>query len=568
MSLEIRKTSNWWYGVFVVDGKKQVFNLEVPIKGVRPCEDMPEGDAAFQRSKIKAEAEYDAKKCEIESKRSAERDLKKLVELKTGQAPTFAKLANLPALWEAIPRRRDPSPRYAEQCKSILEAFQAFMQEHRPKATDFIEVTPELARAFMDKRTADGASSKTWNDTLKLLRATFKHLHPSLSEASNPFNRLVTKTVETMFRKPFTPDELKAVLEAAKEDPFIRPLVVTGICTAMRRGDCCLLQWEDVDLKKWFITVKTSKTGETVDIPIFPLLHDELAAAKRKAGHSEYCFPEQAAMYLENPDGITWRVKKVLSTAFTEKFSDELPELPSDETLQKGLLYLAGLPDSEKTQRMRAVFEAYMGGKPNLEAAEAAGVSKGSVSGYLNEIESAIGCRVVRGRLDERSVTARLKTDKHVLHAKREGGTRRASIRDFHSFRVTWVTLALTAGIPLGLVQRVTGHKTVDVVLKHYFHPGREDFKRTLEAAMPRLFTEPSAKALPPASVPVKEAQVAYGEPATPAAMIRAAIASLEKQTAQNWKVKRDEALQSLRDAAAWIEGRILHEKQAAFAQR
>ena len=72
---------------------------------------------------------------------------------------------------------------------------------------------------------------------------------------------------------------------------------------------------------------------------------------------------------------------------------------------------------------------------------------------------------------------------------KREGSERRASVRDFHSLRVTWVTLALTAGGPLELVQKVTGHKTTDIVFKHYFQPGREDFRQALHSAMPRLLT-------------------------------------------------------------------------------
>jgi integrase len=76
-----------------------------------------------------------------------------------------------------------------------------------------------------------------------------------------------------------------------------------------------------------------------------------------------------------------------------------------------------------------------------------------------------------------------------LLRAKREGGSRRASVRDFHSFRVTWVTLALTAGVPLELVQKVTGHKTTDIVLKHYFQPGREEFRLALQSAMPKLLT-------------------------------------------------------------------------------
>lgn len=34
------------------------------------------------------------------------------------------------------------------------------------------------------------------------------------------------------------------------QDDFIRPGIVTGICTAMRRGDGCLLKWERVDLRR------------------------------------------------------------------------------------------------------------------------------------------------------------------------------------------------------------------------------------------------------------------------------------------------------------------------------
>ena len=35
----------------------------------------------------------------------------------------------------------------------------------------------------------------------------------------------------------------------------------------------------------------------------------------------------------------------------------------------------------------------------------------------------------------------------------------------------------------------MTGHKTTDIVLKHYFQPGREDFRQTLQFAMPKLLT-------------------------------------------------------------------------------
>jgi hypothetical protein len=49
--------------------------------------------------------------------------------------------------------------------------------------------------------------------------------------------------------------------------------------------------------------------------------------------------------------------------------------------------------------------------------------------------------------------------------------------------------MALSAGMPMELVQHVTGHKTVAVVLKHYFKPGREQFRAAMMKAMPGMMT-------------------------------------------------------------------------------
>jgi integrase len=68
-----------------------------------------------------------------------------------------------------------------------------------------------------------------------------------------------------------------------------------------------------------------------------------------------------------------------------------------------------------------------------------------------------------------------------------------ATIKGFHSLRTTWITMALSAGVPMELVRRVTGHSTVEVVLKHYFRPGREAFRNALESSLPALLTQGSA---------------------------------------------------------------------------
>ena len=487
MSLEIRKSSNWWYGVFVVDGRKTVINLKVPITGARPPKRTMIGDDEFERSRGRAQEAYDRMLQTIVEDRTGEKSLKKLAELKTGRKVSFPKLADLYQLWQQIPRRKKPGAAYAKACEVALTRFAAFLADHQPDAVEFVAVKPENAKAFMAAEEARGVSPKTWNDMLKLLRATFKHLHPHLNDGSNPFHGLVTKASETVNREPFAVEELKAIIEACAKDDFIRPIIVTGMCTAMRRGDCCLLKWDDVDLAAGFITVKTAKTGETVDIPVFPMLREELLLAQNTAGKSKFCFPNAAEMYSNNPDGITWRVKQIIARALGPKAFDEgrlLPAVSADETRSRGLAYFDSLGDTPRAARMREIFTAYMEDQGIKDVMTSTGASRGSISGHLNEIERAIGCPVIRGRSAGTPTAA--------LQAERGNGKRRASIRDFHSFRVTWITLALAAGVPLELVQRVTGHRTVEVVMKHYFRPGREDFRQAILRAMPKMLGERS----------------------------------------------------------------------------
>lgn len=410
MPLEFRYGRNGklvpnWYGRYEINGKRHTIDLGVRIAGHPPdslsLRDL--GDHAFERSRTLAQAKLDNMIEDARRTQNATHLVQRLYEIKTGETLKPILLKDLPEEWYKIPRKRKPSTSYALQGKATLLRFVTFMEERYAKVKELNQLTRTMAQSFLDNEANRGVSPKTWNDTLKLLRAAFKHIAPDGSV--NPFSGIPTREVETIYRIPFTPDELNAILEAAKDDDFIRPILITGICTAMRRGDCCLLKWKDVDLKNEFITVKTAKTGQTVTIPIFPLL---LAEISKKEPSEAYVFPKQAEMYLKNPDGITLRVRKILA--------------------------LAGFKDGDQKRDL---------------------IENGTFRGEI--------------------------------HAERKEGLRRASIRDFHSFRVTWVTIALTAGVPLELVQKVTGHKTTDIVFKHYFQPGKEDFRQALQSAMPHL---------------------------------------------------------------------------------
>jgi len=395
MGLEITRNqdgsprSKWWYGNFTVGGERKYVNLGIEICGRVPASLKETGDVAYERSRMKAQLKLDALKQDAHSRKSAVHHLQELYEIKAGEELTQIALADMAEQWSLLPTKKKRCPLRTGNQLTTIRQFREFMEAKFPQSKTMSQITRKMALAWMKSLDDMGMAGATYNTKLSLLKGIFEKLGPEAGVLTNPFNGIPFHETNTMHRQPFTQAELNAILEHC--DELLRPVVLTAMCTAMRRGDCALLKWESVDLVNGFISVKTSKTGELAEIPLFPLLRAELEKLPRKG---IYVFPEAAEMYKTNIHGISWRFQKAL---------------------------------------------------------KAAGI-----------------------------------TDTLI---ERDNASQRASVKDFHSLRTTWITMALTAGVPMELVRRVTGHSTVDVVLKHYFRPGREAFRTALETAMPLMLT-------------------------------------------------------------------------------
>ena len=445
MSLELRRgTSEWWYGRLQANGRRFTKNLGVKVEGKIPSTLRQTGDIVFERSRAHAQAALEIAQAELKRRKSAEELVLTLHEIRTGERVRSIPLEEVAARWAGLLRRRDLSESYRVQGMRTIERFILFVRKAVPGLHEMSQVQAVTATAFCRTELVRGVAAKTYNHTVIHLRSVFHLLRKEAGLAENPFEGVPLRDGDTVFRKPFSVEELALIEEKAKADPFIYPLIVTGMCTAMRRGDCCKLLRSSVDLKGSFITVKTSKTGETVQIPIFPLLRETLekALAEPPQRPPFFVFPRLEAYYQVNPDHLTDRVRRVLRAA--------------------GFFNAEDAKNDEERQNLRG------------------------------EVQKT-----------------------------RKEGVRKASVRDFHSFRVTWVTLALNAGVPLEIVQKVTGHRTASIVMKHYFQPGREDFRRTLAGKMPSLLVGGAPKVEPPGSKEV--------------------LAKLKAMTAETWTGIRDE---------------------------
>jgi integrase len=478
-----------WYGKYFEDGTCRVINLNVPVRGTPP----PNADAAFDRSRERA-VEALARHVE-DSKRKGRADhlTEKLIESKTGRKVEYVRLSDLAARWRGLPRETDPGKDWLAWCDSIFNRFAAAF----PGTTFLHEITPKQAGAYRNSLAAD-YSRRTSRGAVQMLKGAFARLLPV--GAANPFAGAIARPgpdddAGTVHRRPFTPDELQTLFAAARRDDFLFPLVVTAACTGMRRGDVCRLSWKSVDLAAGVLAVKTHKTGAAVEIPIFPPLREVLETARESARPASlYVWPAAARMIEDNPDGLTWRFKRLVAETFPA------PPDPARLALQAAppAVLSECLPAVEKAvsdrlegprrERVLTALRRYAAGetirgigKPD----DGKGDRRGQVSTDLRDAETISGIHFLPIRTGPSVKDAIAQ----ATRAPRETGKRAASVLDWHALRVTWVTLALAAGVPIETARLVTGHESVNVVLRHYFKPGRETLRAALLDKMPAVLT-------------------------------------------------------------------------------
>ncbi len=466
-----------WYGQYKEQGKWKVIRLTTPMRGERIPQSLSEqGDEAFERSRIRAQDEFDHFENERKTKGSAEHLTRALIASKTGQVPEDVRLIDLEAKWRQTHTRK----RSSSWDKGISWMFGLFTKGDadkgvRPvKCTYLYEVTPTMVAAFYKDIRAVFAWSVV-SRIMKLLCRAFANLLPDGS--ANPFSKVEVaadkKTDRVIHRKPLSEAELEALFKEAKKDPLAYALVTTAACTGMRIGDVCNLEWRSVDLNGGFIDVKTRKTGQEVTIPIFPRLLAVLKSARQTSdSRDKYVFPAAAALYAANYSGLI-RMGKVLfaRALFREQAEREAEAVDPGRKPMSPAKVLACIRDAKfsngKKEKVERVYMLYMSGLTYRDIERETGCSRGQISGYLHEVEALTGKTIVKFSKDCATSTNNLL---RKTRQERTVGSHAASIYGWHALRATFVVQALTNNIAIEIVRMVVGHADVDMTLE-YFNP-------------------------------------------------------------------------------------------------
>ena len=140
------------------------------------------------------------------------------------------------------------------------------------------DVSPADLSALLLEIQAAGKSHATAVKVYTVLHTLFKMAYLADEIPRNPMDKVARPVprkdeIRETEAQALTVDELRAVLEALETEPLKwRALVHILIDTGCRRGECCGLKWEDVDLEGRVLTIRrnlcyTPARGVYVDTP-------------------------------------------------------------------------------------------------------------------------------------------------------------------------------------------------------------------------------------------------------------------------------------------------------------
>lgn len=173
--------------------------------------------------------------------------------------------------WLALKKPEVATSTYVSYKKSVSK-FLANIGELADQ--DMSDVRKANIAQFRDSLLVS-VSPTTVNHDIKTVKAIFKSAKRDGYISDDPAEsiEMVRRSTDRV-RRPFTVDELRAILEVAT--PEWQSLIKFGLYTGQRLGDLARLTWSNLDLERNVIRLQARKTGKAMTIPIAEPLRNHI----------------------------------------------------------------------------------------------------------------------------------------------------------------------------------------------------------------------------------------------------------------------------------------------------
>lgn len=146
------------------------------------------------------------------------------------------------------------------------------LQRHRIAQLSMAALTPKAVAEYRDQRLGTCAASTVIRD-LAALSSIINHCRKEWGIAiPNPVSLIRKPTAPSGRNRILSISEeerlLKALEPKGNRNPYMKPLVVIALETAMRRGELLGLLWKNVDLKLRVAHLPMTKNGDSRSVPL------------------------------------------------------------------------------------------------------------------------------------------------------------------------------------------------------------------------------------------------------------------------------------------------------------
>ena len=183
------------------------------------------------------------------------------------------------------PNRNELAKATMDGKRQVWMHFAKWMEHFYLHVDDLAGVTSDMVAEYLVCLRTDLCAT-TYNNRVCILREIFRVLAQKARLEEDPWEGVRLRPDDSHSRRELTMDELRRLLEAAKKvkvegeqrncSSEWHKLILIGIYTGLRLGDCCRLDWSQINLAQGVIQLVPEKTKRhhrrIVTIPIHPAL--------------------------------------------------------------------------------------------------------------------------------------------------------------------------------------------------------------------------------------------------------------------------------------------------------
>ncbi len=342
-----------------------------------------------------------------------EKVVQKIAELHQLKVIHQAKSSDVWQLYLNSATRPDASPKVLAEQRGILEHFGTWMAKHYQCGLD--GVTPMAASRYMFEK-GEQVSNRTFDGYAMTLKLIFKTVFKQLGMSENPFENIRHRPIETISRREFSEEQVEKIFAGFRNGFFYEAEVEGFGPGRQRRREKCLREYR-------------------------PLYKDEMEVLMKLCCYTGADGQSGCLMTWENIDFEKNQITYVRHK--TRKTSGRPITLPMHPVLRDALLTAQGWRQAASPHVLSNVAKRYLQNRH--------GVQKDA----MKIIRIALG----------------VETTSHE-----QSESRRAlapNIYSLHSFRHTFVSFCINAGVPLAIVSEIVGHGN-PMMTKHYAHINTE----------------------------------------------------------------------------------------------